>query len=119
VAKAKELLEKGNKAATARPLSVLASCTPQVWKAFPQDHQKALDYLIAAGKQGNASALSTYGARLLNGDPDTKESPKLVKKNVEEALKMFNDAATKGGLAAASRILGQIYENGVGPDGAM
>jgi hypothetical protein len=30
---------------------------------------------------------------------------------------MFNEAADKG-LAAASRILGQIYENGVGVDGA-
>lgn len=117
VAKAKELLDKGNKAGDGEATLGLAQLYSAGVEGVPQDHQKALDYLIEAGKQGNAVALSTYGARLLNGDPDTKESPKLVKKNVEEALKMFNDSATKG-LAAANRILGQIYENGVGPDGA-
>jgi TPR repeat protein len=117
VAKAKELLEKGNKAADGEATLGLAQLYSAGVEGVPQDHQKALDYLIEAGKQGNAVALSTYGARLLNGDPDTKESPKLVKKDVAAALKMFNDSADKG-LAAASRILGQIYENGVGPDGA-
>ncbi len=116
VAKAKELLEKGNKAADGEATLGLAQLYSAGVEGVPQDHQKALDYLIEAGKQGNAVALSTYGARLLNGDPDTKESPKLVKKNVADALKMFEDAATKG-LAAANRILGQIYENGVGVDG--
>ncbi len=117
VAKAKELLDKGNKAGDGEATLGLAQLYSSGVEGIPQDHQKALDHLIEAGKQGNAVALSTYGARLLNGDPDTKESPKLVKKNVEEALKMFNDSATKG-LAAANRILGQIYENGVGTDGA-
>ncbi|HRH94885.1 MAG TPA: tetratricopeptide repeat protein [Prosthecobacter sp.] len=117
VAKAKELLEKGQKAGDGEATLGLAQLYSSGVEGIPQDHQKALDYLIEAGKQGNAVALSTYGARLLNGDPDTKESPKLVKKDVAAALKMFNDAADKG-LAAASRILGQIYENGVGPDGA-
>jgi len=117
VAKAKELLEQGNKAGDGEATLGLAQLYSSGVEGVPQDHQKALDYLIEAGKQGNAVALSTYGARLLNGDPDTKESPKLVKKDVAAALKMFNEAADKG-LAAASRILGQIYENGVGPDGA-
>lgn len=116
VAKAKELLEKGNKAADGEATLGLAQLYSAGVEGVPQDHQKALDYLIEAGKQGNAVALSTYGARLLNGDPDTKESPKLVKKDVTAALKMFEDSATKG-LAAANRILGQIYENGVGVDG--
>ncbi|MFN0079419.1 MAG: tetratricopeptide repeat protein [Prosthecobacter sp.] len=117
VAKAKELLDKGNKAGDGEATLGLAQLYSAGVEGIPQDHQQALNYLIEAGKQGNATALSTYGARLLNGDPDTKESPKLVKKDVAEALKMFNDSADKG-LAAASRILGQIYENGVGPDGA-
>ena len=117
VAKAKELLEKGNKAGDGEATLGLAQLYSAGVEGVPQDHQKALDYLIEAGKQGNATALSTYGARLLNGDPDTKESPKLVKKDVVAALKMFNDSADKG-LAAANRILGQIYENGVGTDGA-
>lgn len=117
VAKAKELLDQGNKAGDGEATLGLAQLYSSGVEGIPQDHQKALDYLIEAGKQGNAVALSTYGARLLNGDPDTKDSPKLVKKDVAAALKMFNDAADKG-LAAASRILGQIYENGVGPDGA-
>lgn len=117
VAKAKELLEKGNKAGDGEATLGLAQLYSAGVEGVPQDQQKALDLLIEAGKQGNAVALSTYGARLLNGDPDTKESPKLVKKDVAAALKMFNDAADKG-LAAASRILGQIYENGVGKDGA-
>lgn len=117
VAKAKELLEKGNKAGDGEATLGLAQLYSAGVEGVPQDHQRALDYLIEAGKQGNATALSTYGARLLNGDPDTKESPKLVKKDVVAALKMFNDSADKG-LAAANRILGQIYENGVGTDGA-
>ncbi len=116
VAKAKELLDKGNKAGDGEATLGLAQLYSAGVEGVQQDHQKALDYLIQAGTQGNAVALSTYGARLLNGDPDTKESPKLVKKDVAAALKMFNDAAEKG-LAAANRILGQIYENGVGPDG--
>jgi hypothetical protein len=117
VAKAKELLEKGNKAGDGEATLGLAQLYSAGVEGVPQDQQKALDLLIEAGKQGNAVALSTYGARLLNGDPDTKESPKLVKKDVAAALKMFNDSAEKG-LAAANRILGQIYENGVGQDGA-
>jgi len=116
-AKAKELLEKGNKAGDGEATLGLSQLFAAGVEGIPQEQQKSLDYLIEAGKQGNAVALSTYGARLLNGDPDTKESPKLVKKDVAAALKMFNDAAEKG-LAAANRILGQIYENGVGVDGA-
>ncbi len=115
--KAKELLEKGEKAGDGEATLGLAQLYSAGVEGIPQDQQKALDYLIEAGKQGSAVALSTYGARLLNGDPDTKESPKLVKKDVPAALKMFQEAADKG-LAAANRILGQIYENGVGPNGA-
>ncbi|MBE2282477.1 MAG: sel1 repeat family protein [Prosthecobacter sp.] len=117
VEKAKALLEQGNKAGDGEATLGLAQLYSAGVEGVPQDHQKALDYLIEAGKQGNAVALSTYGARLLNGDPDTKDSPKLVKKDVAAALKMFDDAAAKG-LAAANRILGQIYENGVGANGA-
>ncbi len=117
VPKAKELLEKGNKAGDGEATLGLAQLYSAGVEGVPQDQKKALEYLIEAGKQGNAVALSTYGARLLNGDPDTAESPKLVQKDVAAALKMFNDAAEKG-LAAANRILGQIYENGVGKDGA-
>lgn len=117
VAKAKELLEKGYAAKDGEATLGLAQLYSAGVEGVPQDHKKALDLLIEAGKQGNAVALSTYGARLLNGDPDTKESPKLVKKDVAAGLKMFEDAAGKG-LGAANRILGQIYENGVGQDGA-
>ncbi|MFM2167706.1 MAG: hypothetical protein RIS79_2077 [Verrucomicrobiota bacterium] len=85
---------------------------------YAQDFAKALEYLkTAAEKQANATALGEYGARLLAGDTgDGKASPNLVTKNVQQALKMFEDAA-KGGLAAANRILGQIYEGGVGENG--
>ncbi len=86
---------------------------------YAQDFAKALEYLkTAAEKQSNATALGEYGARLLAGDTgDGKGAPNLVTKNVQQALKMFEDAA-KGGLAAANRILGQIYEGGVGENGA-
>jgi TPR repeat protein len=116
-AMAKALLEKGEKAGDGEATLGLSQLYAQGVEGVPADQKKSLDYLIEAGKQGSAVALSTYGARLLNGDPDTKESPKLVKKDVKAALEMFNEAADKG-LAAANRILGQIYENGVGPDGA-
>lgn len=86
---------------------------------YAQDFSKALEYLkTSAEKQANATALGEYGARLLAGDTgDGKTAPNLVIKNVQQALKMFEDAA-KGGLAAANRILGQIYEGGVGEGGA-
>ncbi len=118
VQKAKELLEKGEKVGDGEATLGLSQLYSAGVPGLTQDYQKALDYLIEAGKQGNAVALSTYGARLLNGDPaEPKEGPHLVKKDVAAALKMFADAADKG-LAAANRILGQIYENGVGQDGA-
>jgi TPR repeat protein len=86
---------------------------------YAQDFAKSLDYLkMAAEKQSNATALGEYGARLLAGDTgDGKTAPNLVTKNVQQALKMFEDSA-KGGLAAANRILGQIYEGGVGENNA-
>jgi len=115
--KAKELLEKGSKAGDGEATLGLAQLYTAGVDGVPVDQKEALNALILAGKQGSAVALSTYGARLLNGDPDTKESPNLVKKDVAAALKLFNESAEKG-LAAANRILGQIYENGVGPDGA-
>lgn len=118
--KAKELLEKGNKAGDGEATLGLSQLYAAGVEGVAQDQQKSLDYLMEAGKQGNAVALSTYGARLLNGDdvPNApKEAPKLVKKDVKAALAMFEDSAAKG-LAAANRILGQIYENGVGKDGA-
>ncbi|WP_395736122.1 tetratricopeptide repeat protein [Prosthecobacter sp.] len=116
-AKAKALLEKGSAAGDGEATLGLFQLYSAGVDGTQQDHAQALKYLIQAGEQGSAVALSTYGARLLNGDPDTAGSPKLVKKDVAKALKMFEDAAAKG-LAAANRILGQIYENGVGVDGA-
>lgn len=115
-AKAKALLEKGSAAGDGEATLGLAQIYSAGVEGTPQDHQKALDLLIQAGKQGNAVALSTYGARLLNGDPDTAGSPKLVKKDVPAALKMFEESSKS--LPAANRILGQIYENGVGTAGA-
>lgn len=111
-----DLLEKGSKDGDGDSSVGLYQIYSRGAEGYPQDHAKALEYLkLAAEKQNNATALGEYGERLLNGDPDTKESPKLVQKNVAEALKMFENAA-KGGLAAASRILGQLYENGLGED---
>lgn len=118
IAKAVELLEKGSTDGDGDSSLGLYQIYSRGATGYPQDFAKALDYLkLAAEKQGNASALGELGARMLNGDPDTKDSPKLVKKNVEEAIKLFDNAA-KGGLAAASRILGQLYENGFGKDQA-
>jgi TPR repeat protein len=118
IAKAVELLEKGSADGDGDSSLGLYQIYSRGATGYPQDFAKALDYLkLAAEKQGNATALGELGARMLNGDPDTKDSPKLVKKNVEEAIKLFDNAA-KGGLAAASRILGQLYENGFGKDQA-
>jgi TPR repeat protein len=116
-AKVIALLEKGEKAGDGEATLGLAQIYSVGLEGIPQDHQKALMYLIKPCGQGNASALSTFGARLVNGDPDTPDSPKQVEKNVPLLLKLFGESAEKG-VAPANQILGQIYENGLGPDGA-
>lgn len=115
--KARALLEKGEQAGDGEATLGLAQIYSVGIEGIPQDHQKALMYLVKACAQGNASALSTFGARLVNGDPATPDSPKQVEKNVPLLLKLFNESAEKG-VAPANQILGQIYENGLGPDGA-
>jgi len=114
-----ELLEKASKDGDGDATLGLYQIYSSGITGYAQDFAKALDYLKnAAEKQANATALGEYGARLLAGDSgDGKTGPNLVTKNVQQALKMFEDSA-KGGLAAANRILGQIYEGGVGENGA-
>ena len=118
IEKAVQLLEKGSADGDGDSSLGLYQIYSRGATGYPQNFEKALEYLkLAAEKQGNATALGELGARMLNGDPDSKESPKLVKKDVAEAIKLFENAA-KGGLAAASRILGQLYENGFGENKA-
>jgi TPR repeat protein len=113
-----ELLEKASTEGDGEATLGLYQIYSRGITGYAQDFAKALEYLkTAAEKQANATALGEYGARLLAGDTgDGKTAPNLVTKNVQQALKMFEDAA-KGGLAAANRILGQIYEGGVGEKG--
>lgn len=114
-AKAMALLEKGEKAGDGRATLGLAQIYSVGIEGIPQDHQKALTYLVKACNQGDGDALTTFGGRLLNGDPDTPESPKLLVKDVPAVLAMLNQAAEKG-LAPANLILAQIYETGFGAD---
>ncbi len=113
VQKANALLEKGSAAgdgeATLGLSQLYASGVPGIVK----DDQKSLDFLIKAADQKNAIALSTYAARLFDGDPTTGTSKPLVQKDPAKAMKLFEDAAN-GGFAAANRLLGAIYENGLG-----
>jgi uncharacterized protein len=113
VEKARALLEKGSAAtdgeATLGLSQLYASGVPGIVK----DDQKSLDYLIKAAEQKNAVALSTYAARLFDGDPTTGSGKALVQKDPAKAMKLFEDAANTG-FAAANRLLGAIYENGLG-----
>lgn len=113
--KAMALLEKGEKAGDGRATLGLAQVYSVGIEGIPQDHSKALTYLVKACNQGNGEALITFGRRLLNGDPDTPESPKLLVKDVPAVLEMLHQAAEKG-LAPANLLLGQIYEQGFGAD---
>ncbi|HCN29981.1 MAG TPA: hypothetical protein DIT64_14820 [Verrucomicrobiales bacterium] len=111
VEKAKALLEKGSAAGDGEATLGLSQLYTQGATGLPKDDKKALEMLIKASDQGNPVAMSTYAARLFDGDPEG--SSQLVKKDPEKAKKMFEDAAAKG-FAAANRLLGAIYENGMG-----
>lgn len=111
VEKARALLEEGSAAGDGEATLGLSQLFTAGAPGLPKDEKKALEYLIKASEQGNPVAMSTYAARLFDGDPEG--SSQLVKKEPEKAKKMFEDAAAKG-FAAANRLLGAIYENGMG-----
>ncbi len=111
--KAKALLEQGSAAGDGEAtlgLSQLYSVGIE-GTAIKASPEKSLEYLKKATEQKNAVAMSTLAARLFDGDPEG--GPQLVKKNPDEAIKMFEDAAATG-FAAANRLLGAIYENALG-----
>lgn len=118
-AEAVKLFQSGSEAGDGEATLSLYQIYSRGITGVPQDFAKALEMLkLAAEKQSNATALGELGSRLLNGDKgDGKSAPNLVQKDVKAALDMFEKSAT-GGLPAANRILGQIYENGVGTNGA-
>lgn len=113
VEKARALLEKGSAEGDGDATLELSQLYAAGVPGLPKDDQKSLDYLIKASEQKNAVAMSTYAARLFEGDTATADSKALVKKDPAKALKMFEDAAATG-FAAANRLLGAIYENGLG-----
>lgn len=113
VAKAKALLEKGSAEGDGEATLGLSQLYAAGVDGLPKDEAKSLEYLIKATEQKNAVAMSTYAARLFDGDPVVEGSKQLVKKDPEAALKMFEDAAATG-FAAANRLLGAIYESGLG-----
>jgi hypothetical protein len=113
VEKARALLEKGSAENDGESTLGLSQLYAAGVTGIPADPQKSLDYLIKASEQKNAVAMSTYAARLFDGDPTTGESKPLVQKDPAKAMKMFEDAAATG-FAAANRLLGAIYENGLG-----
>ena len=114
--KARDLLQKGSDEGDGEATFMLA----QLYSAgvegstVKKDEQAALNFLKkAAEEQGNPVAMSTLGARLFNGDQPTAGGKALVEKNPEKAMEMFTKAADKGN-AAANRLLGQIFEEGLG-----
>ena len=111
--KAKSLLEQGSAAGDGEATLGLSQLYAAGVTGLAKDEQKSLDYLIKATEQKNAVAMSTYAARLFDGDPTTADSKALVKKDPTKAMAMFEDAANTG-FAAANRLLGAIYENGLG-----
>ncbi len=111
--KALALLEKGSAANDGEATLGLSQVYAQGVTGVKADPAKSLEYLIKASDQGNAVAMSSYAARLFDGDPSTDGKPALVKKDPEAALTMFQKAADKG-FAAANRLLAAIYENGLG-----
>lgn len=113
VNKARTLLEKGSSEGDGEATLGLSQLYAAGVPGLPKDDQKSLDYLIKATEQKNAVAMSTYAARLFNGDPEGGTAKPLVKKDPAKAMKMFEDASTNG-FAAASRLLGAIYEQGLG-----
>ncbi|MBV6499324.1 MAG: hypothetical protein CJBNEKGG_01779 [Prosthecobacter sp.] len=113
VEKAKALLEKGSAAGDGEATLGLSQLYAAGVPGVAKDDQKSLEYLIKATEQKNAVAMSTYAARLFDGDPATGGAKPLVQKDPAKAMKMFEDASNTG-FAAASRLLGAIYENGLG-----
>jgi TPR repeat protein len=113
VEKAKALLEQGSAANDGEATLGLSQLYAAGVTGLAKDEQKSLDYLINATEQKNAVAMSTYAARLFDGDPTVADSKALVKKDPSKAMTMFEDAAATG-FAAANRLLGAIYENGLG-----
>ncbi|MCX6854133.1 MAG: tetratricopeptide repeat protein [Verrucomicrobia bacterium] len=113
VEKAKTLLEKGSVAGDGESTLGLSQLYAAGVPGLAVDAQKSLDYLIKATEQKNAVAMSTYAARLFDGDTATETTKALVTKDPAAAMKMFEDAAATG-FAAANRLLGAIYENGLG-----
>ncbi len=113
VDKAKALLEKGSTAGDGEATLALSQLYAAGVPGVAKDDQKSLDFLIKAAEQKNAVALSTYAARLFDGDPTSGDAKALVTKDPAKAMKLFEDAATSG-FAAANRLLGAIYENGLG-----
>lgn len=113
VEKAKALLEKGSAEGDGESTLGLSQLYAAGVPGVAKDDQKSLEYLIKAADQKNAVALSTYAARLFDGDPTTGDAKPLVAKEPAKAMKLFEDAASSG-FAAANRLLGAIYENGLG-----
>ena len=113
VDKAKALLEKGSAAGDGEATLGLSQLYAAGVPGLAKDDKVSLDYLIKAAEQKNAVALSTYAARLFDGDPTTGNAKPLVAKDPAKAMKLFEDAANSG-FAAANRLLGAIYENGLG-----
>ena len=113
VEKAKTLLETGSTAGDGEATLGLSQLYAAGVTGVAKDDAKSLEYLIKAAEQKNAVALSTYAARLFDGDPTTGTAKPLVQKDPAKAMKLFQDAADSG-FAAANRLLGAIYENGLG-----
>lgn len=113
VDKAKALLEKGSAAGDGEATLGLSQLYAAGVPGLAKDDKVSLDYLIKAAEQKNAVALSAYAARLFDGDPTTGNAKPLVAKDPAKAMKLFEDAASSG-FAAANRLLGAIYENGLG-----
>lgn len=113
VDEARKLLEKGSAAGDGEATLGLSQLYAADIPGIGKDPEKSLEYLKKATEQKNAVAMSTYAARMFDGDPADKNGKVLVQKNPEAAMKMFQDAADAG-FAAANRLLGAIYENGLG-----
>jgi hypothetical protein len=117
VTKALGLLEKGSAAKDGEATYNLAQAyaagiaerqqdgTPK--ELLKQDEAKALEYLKKAVEQEHAPAMNDYGARMFQGDKDGKG------KDPKAAIDLFTKASIKGN-AAAHRLLGSIYEQGLG-----
>ena len=113
--KARDLLAKGSESGDGEATFMLYQLyTAGVDGSILKDDKKALEYLKkSAEEQGSAAAMSALAARLFNGDQPTEGGAALVEKNPEKAIEMFTKSAEKGN-AAANRLLGQIFEEGLG-----